>query len=342
MPNKFNVAVLSTSLYGSSKVDADNGIVFGCQLAKAGKLAVFRGLDGNRKAIMMTPKVIAGLLALFSESEQTTAHWTHDWIEKNEDGLKTKVATFRNFKINDTGDLVADAFLWPGEYRAAILHAAENDPQGMMISTVFDYEGGENDAIPTRVHAADFVETGAATVALLAKLQTTETTNNQNKKMDIQELLTALEDPAVKSALKAIIDSHDIAEPSGDETALNDKDTAAAMEKDAGVTDEDKKGETDEDKKAPAILSAIRRSIRAISRQRKSSVEETATLAEARFTKAIGNGKIILPGESKAGDEAEKYIQQQVAGGATRAKAILRMATDKPQVYNAARQAGKL
>jgi len=320
-------AALSLELPKESNVDREKGIVRDCILAENGKLAVFKGTDGKAKKLLMTPALIASLMALFTSEGQTTAHWTHDWIESGKDGLTSKVATFRGFKLNEAGHLIADAHLWPTDKREAILHAAEYDPQGMMISTVFDYEGGETDAIAKRVHAADFVEVGASTTALLAKLseiQPTKTmTEDEIKALVAPMIAEAIAAAAVKPEVEAEVEM------------------AAAAETEAGVTDADKKPE---DEGKPAAMRAALRIARATSRLTQAALaaskDETVKLAEAQFTKALGSGKFAIPAGDDKTDEVEKALAAY--SGISKPQAILKLAKDKPEVYNAFRASGKL
>lgn len=159
----------------------DGDTIFGCQLARLGKLARFANPHtGKTEELLCTPKLVDSLLALCSEDQRLSAHWTHKWIEGNE-GIDSRVATWRNFRKDDGGNLVADAFLWPTPHKDAILHAALNDPQGIMVSMVFNYEGGKNDAVATGVMAGDFVGKGAMTTALLAALSSEEARADDGK-----------------------------------------------------------------------------------------------------------------------------------------------------------------
>lgn len=321
-------AALSLELPSKPNIDREKGIVRDCILAENGKLAVFKGTDGKAKKLLMTPALIASLMALFSASGQTTAHWTHDWIESGKDGLTSKVATFRNFTTNEAGHLVADAHLWPTDKREAILHAAENDPAGMMISTVFDYNGGENDAIASRVHAADFVEVGASTTALLAKLSETQPKPNTMTDEELAKI-AAMIDEKIAAAMK----------PATDEAEM-----ATAAEADAGVTDADKKPE---DESKPAAMRAALRIARATNRITLAALatakDETVKLAEAQFTKALGSGKFSIQADEKDKDEVKAALAGYITAGAkNEAVAILRLAKDKPELFNRFKKEGKL
>lgn len=324
-------AALSLELPSKPNIDREKGIVRDCILAENGKLAVFKGTDGKAKKLLMTPALIASLMALFTAGGQTTAHWTHDWIESGKDGLTSKVATFRNFTTNEAGHLVADAHLWPTDKREAILHAAENDPAGMMISTVFDYDGGETDAIAKRVHAADFVEVGASTTALLAKLSETQPKPNTMTPEDLATL-GAMIDQKIKAALAEY-------KPESTDEAI-----CASAETEAGVTEADKKPE---DEKMPAAICSAVRISRATTRQTLAALatakDETVKLAEAQFTKAIGSGKFQVQADDKGKDEVKAVLAGYISAGAkNEAVAILRLAKDKPDLFNRFKQEGKL
>lgn len=336
------VAALQASLKSTDRVEGDT--IFGCQLARLGKLAKFANPEtGKTEELLCTTKLVDSLLALCSADQRLSAHFTHNWLEKNE-GVGDRVATWRNFRKDGDGNLVADAFLWPSNHKAAILHAAEHDPQGMMVSMVFNYSGGTNDAEATNVLAADFVGKGAMTTALLAALSATDSNTNQNTPMTVEELIALLQDPKVHSAIEAMVKSQKPAEPDGDEAAMEDADTAAAMEKDAGVTDADKK---DEDKESPAVLRAVLSSIRALKRQldgnQDAVSEKAAVLAEAKFTKSIGTGKFKITGAAEKPElPFVAVLKKHLDTGAKRPIAIMRAKNDaKPAEYNEWEAAGR-
>jgi hypothetical protein len=323
----------------SGNVDRENFVVKGCQLSKVGKLAVYMDGKGERKEMLITPRLIDSLLSLWHNKERGDAHWGHDWLDTDRDPINFKVATWRNFRKDDEGNLVADAFLWPSEHREAILNAAENDPQGMMVSQVFDHDGGRDDAIATRVFAADFVSEGAATTALLsAKLTASLTTKTKNARMAISldELKEALSTPDGKAMIRGCLDAHD---------DMSDDD-AAEMEDAAGVEDDDKKKE---DKQSPAAMRVLLRYGRTIARLRKLVAKpdttailaevrgELKTIAQAEATAVLGKGAIMKSADGKfvsVGDEAESYIKTAIAGGCkNRALAKARMAKDRPELY---------
>lgn len=289
-----------------SKVDHEKGIVYGCILAKVNALAVFSSPGNGPTEVLITPSVIDGQLALWKKKDRGDAHWTHSWIEEGDDALKTRVATWRNFRKDEEGNLIADAHLWPSEHRAAILHAAENDPQGMMVSQVFDYRGGRDNAVPVNVRAADFVGIGAATTALLSKFSDIE--EEKQKSMTKAELIALLQDPEVKAAVLGGI-TLPVAGLSSAE--VDNKITAALSAHKAKELDSD-------------CITAV------------------LTQAEARLVSRIGatpgthNFSVaIAQGDVKK--RVEDYITAVMSAGCrTRGAAIARLTQDNSALYNEA------
>ena len=149
----------------SMQVDRAEGIVRGCRLAEVNRLAIFAGLDGQPKELFVTPGLIDGLLALCQERKRLSGHWTHDWAHGNQDALLSRVSWWDNFRV-ENGNLLGDAHLYPGDHKERVMYAAEHDPEGMMVSMVFRYEGTPENPRAVDVRAADFVAKGACTTAL--------------------------------------------------------------------------------------------------------------------------------------------------------------------------------
>jgi len=280
--------------FSSPTINADRTAVIGCQLAKVGKRGVYSDAKGERHEIVATAGLIKGLLAICSENERLNGHWTHDWILNNEEGLKTTAATWRNFRLDGQGNLIADAYLFPGSNKEAILHAAENDPQSMSVSMVFDWKGDSNNPTAVAVSAADFVERGAITEALCRAVCAASTQETKTAiLMEVADLVTLLSDPAVKTAIKAIVDSHESESESTEETV-----DPAIME---DVTAEDKKPEDEE-------MSAVARAVCQLSRsfnRRLKSINATPevklsadiqTAIAAEVAKELGSKKFIGSG----------------------------------------------
>lgn len=342
-------AVLTEKLPSGPSVKREEGVIEGCKLCEAGKLAVFKGPDGKPVQILMRPEVVDKLLALWSAESEGAAHWTHRWIETGEDGLESKVATWKNFRKDDSGNLIADAHLWETPRKETILSAAEKDPKGIMVSQVFDYSGGRDDCVPLSVFAADFVEKGAATTSLrsmIAKLSATQKAHMAEITLD--DLKTLFATPEGKAMVQGCIDGHDKAADMAD-------DDMATMESESGVKDEDKKDEPAEDKQEPALMKVyrfVRRTNRALNRRLKEVAQnEAAILAkakvqwEAEFAGQLGKNKAVLSGFSQTQTEelaVTKAIRTQVAAGARRPKAILRALNDaKPEDRAAFESAGR-
>jgi hypothetical protein len=180
----------------SDRIDDGAGIVYGCRVAELGKIACFEGSDGKPRLAKITPEFISALLS-HAGNRSIPVHWTHDYTKSDNDALHAKVGALKAIRRDDAGNAIADLCLAPGEYRDKALWNATNDPTGMMLSPVFTYNKADPKSLPLDFSAADLVEQGAGVTALFSQA----TTQNQNKTMDIQELLEALKDPAVKTAL---------------------------------------------------------------------------------------------------------------------------------------------
>lgn len=326
------LAILKSNISGSN-VDREKGIVYGCRLAEVGVVARYKGLDGNPIEVVITPSLITGLLELWSADGRGNGHWTHDWATSDDDAIKTRVATWRNFRKDDSGNLVADAFLWPSEHREAILFAAENDPKGIMVSQVFDYTGGRDNPVAKRVRSADFVGQGASVSALLAAFPDSQ----PKKDMDKKELIELIKNDAeLKAAILAEMPTPN---------ASKDADLAKKMEEAAGVTDADKQ---EGDAQNPALMCAILRCNRAVARKLKeakpgelSQEAETALLkkAEANLVKAIGTNSGLRDFskgvEDKDAFEQAVTAQMSLMDKPDRGRAIQLVAQTKPAIFNA-------
>lgn len=305
-------AILRESVASRSNVDMEKGIVTGCRLAEVGKMATFAGLDGKATSIKITPALVDSLLVLCSEDNRLSAHWTHDWTMGAQDAIVSRVATWRNFRKDGEGNLIADAFTWPGEHRDAILHAAENDPDGMMVSMVFDYTGGENNPIAQSVAAADFVAKGAATTALCSAVLSALTKNKTAKMAD--PVVDPNAPPADKTAPVAPFTPEQV-------DAINQMIQAALNPPQM------------DDASAPAMFAAIRKEVAARFGESETKI---ATLAQAAVVRQIG-GTAVLENLSRqsvvTANPLETAVTAQLAAGApTRGVAIARALRDKPEL----------
>lgn len=252
-----------------------------------GATARFAGEDGKPKSVKITDAHISALLA-HAGNRAIPIHETHEWFDaqgsKNADSVEmnARIGALKAFRRDEGGNLIADAYLRQGEKRDTILWGAEHNPEDTCFSVVFSYLKDDPDCIPQNFRAADIVPNGAATTALFSEDQT------QSNPMDIQELLAALNDPAVKTALQSILKSHEGPAEAEAETE------AATMESEADVTEADKKPEDDQ---KPALMRAAIRCERA--RKRQFAAEKTALLAEvkttakAEATALIGKGALV-------------------------------------------------
>jgi hypothetical protein len=210
-----------------------------------------------------------------------------------------------------------------GQSRQDIIWGAQHNPENTMFSAVFNFKPNDPQCMPTNFRAGDVVPQGASTTALFSDATPTPT-------MDIQELITLLDDPKCKDAIRAIVKSH---QDTADDSA------AAEMESDAGVTDDDKKKEDDQ---KPALMRAALRSIRAIKRQNIKSLadQETAILEKAKAASAADAtallGRAGFPGIGAGKKDEEAYTAtlskyKDTANG-NEVVAVRRMLHDHPEL----------
>jgi len=143
--------------------------------------------------------------------------------------------------------------------------------------------------------------------------------------MDISELISALDDPKVKDALKAILKSH-----KGAEDVAADESAAATMEADAGVTDADKKPE---DAQAPALMRATARMSRAFKRQIAEVTAGIGIKAEAAATALLGKGgKFQVSAGNEVSDEYTATLAKFLAVESNPQKAAFAMLKKHPEL----------
>lgn len=275
------LAAFRISVTGKDNVDKENHVVKGCRLAEKDRLAVFNGKDGQPVELMVSGSLIDDLLGLATTAGRLDAYWTHDRLnaDNTKDSLHDSIGVWRNFSKDDSGNLVADLQLEPTQYRERVMWKAENDPQGIMSSLVFDYTGGRDDAKAQSLFSGDLVRFGAATTALLSAYK-------QPTNMTPEEIKSTV-DEAVKAALAAHIEANKPADVTAE---------AAAIEAAAGVKDEDKLPE--DEKLNPAICAAVRigrAQLRSFKAELKTVEESSAVLAEAKFTAKLGTLGTFVP-----------------------------------------------
>lgn len=163
------VATLKLDSIAREKIDVENGILFGCQLARVGVIARFTGAEGKPVEIEITPTLI-GQLAQLASGKSISAHWSHDYIGESRDSIHSRIGAWKNVRTDDSGNLVGDLHLMPSQYREAVLWLAQNTPDGAGMSAVFEYNDlGNRFAYPISFKAADLVSQGACTDAFFAK-----------------------------------------------------------------------------------------------------------------------------------------------------------------------------
>lgn len=283
------LAALKLNALAQERIDADQSVIYGVRLCEVGKVAKFNGPDGKPRTAEITAEHAAAFLA-HAGNRSIPVHWTHDYLSDDKDRLHAKVGALKNFRLDSTGNPVADFYVAPSEYREAIMWNAKEDPENMMLSAVFSYDPKDPRAMPLDFQAADLVECGAATTALFSEPQNTPNTMTDEDKSEVAKMIA----DAIAAANKT------------DETKdAADEATAAAAEAEAGVTDADKK---EEDKDKPSALRAALRIARAshrltlaaLAEKLEASKVETVTLAAAQFTAALGKTGTFSPANTQA------------------------------------------
>lgn len=330
VPRNLATAILRSSS-GAISIDAEAGIIKSVKLMELGKVARFAGEDGKPKSVKITDAHISALMN-HAGNRSIPIHQTHEWFDAqgkaNADSveMEARIGALKSFRRDDAGNLVADAHLNLQKQAAKdLVWGAQSNPEDNCFSVVFSYLKDDPQCIPQNFRAGDVVPSGAATTALFSE-------DSNSPSMDIQELLAALDDPAVKAAVKAILKSH---QDPADDTA------SAEMESDAGVTDDDKKKEDDQ---KPALMRAALRVGRAIKRQltelNAKSIDKVALLAEAKTiataeaTALMGKGGFIGHGSGSGEDDAYTAKLAEYTKTAPNAQvALTRMLRDNPELY---------
>ena len=291
------LATFQTS-FSQSAIETEAGIIRGVNVMQLGKLAKFAAIkdDGTKlhKEVVISDAHISALMS-HAGNRSIPVHLTHAAANEKADGLSTKAGALKTFRKDENGNLVADLHLVPGEIRDLAFWHAQNDPENMMLSAVYSFLPEDALCIPQDFQAADLVEKGAGVTALLADDSQNQPTLKQP--MDVNELITALQDPAVLGALKAIIKSVEDSQP---EEAAED---TSAVESDAGVTADDTKPD---DTKLSATMACIARINRANSRKLTAALadftkakDDILVAAEAKLTATLGTSKSVAKDESK-------------------------------------------
>lgn len=328
MARNLSTAILR-SASGAVVIDGEAGVIRGVKLMELGVTARFASEEGP-KSVKITDAHISALLS-HAGNRSIPIHDSHEWFDAqgkpNADSVEmnARIGALKSFRRDDFGNLIADAYLNKAKPAALdLLWGAEANPEDNCFSVVFSYLKDDPNCIPQNFRAGDRVPSGAATTALFSEDKTTAPS------MDIAELIAALDDPKVKTALKAILKSHeDPADAAAEDSA------AATMEADSGVTDADKKPD---DEQTPALMRAAIRCERA--RNRKFNEQKTALLSEmetkikASETALLGRGKFLPAGDEKK--DADTYTATlstyKEASKGNEVLAVARMLKDKPEL----------
>lgn len=277
------LAALKLNALTQERIDADNNVIYGVRLCEVGKVARFNGPDGKPREAQITSEHASAFLA-HAGNRAIPVHWTHDYLSDDKDRLHAKVGALKNFRLDGSGNPIADFHVAPSDYRETILWNAKEDPDNMMLSAVFNYDPSDPKAMPLDFQAADLVECGAATTALFSESQTKPNNMTDEDKAEVAKMIA----DAIAAANKT------------DETQdATDEATAAAAEADAGVTEADKKKE---DETKPAAMRAALRigrashrlTLAALAEKLEASKAETV-LAAAQFTAALGKTATFSP-----------------------------------------------
>lgn len=336
MPRNLATAILRSSS-GAISIDAEAGVIKAVKLMEIGRVARFAGQDGKPKQVKITDAHISALLG-HAGNRAIPIHETHEWFDAqgkaNADSVEreARIGALKQFRRDDSGNLIADAYLNLDKQPAKdLIWGAQHNPEDNCFSVVFSYLLDDPDCIPQNFRAGDIVPSGAATTALFSEETST------SPKMEVTEFITLLQDQSVREALKAIIKS---VEKGADDSE------AAAMESDAGVSDADKKKDDDQQ---PALMRAVGRITRAFKRQLGEAIaaqpDKTALLAEvktaaaAEATALLGKGGFIGHGDGGNSDLYTATLAKYRETSKTDGEAVRRMLADKPELYDAHKQA---
>lgn len=289
-----------------AKTSVQDGVISGVRLMEVNRTAHFKGADGKAKSIEITPELIAALLAHVG-NRSIPSHLSHDHYGADTDAIHARLGSVKNIRIDGAGNLVGDLHTMPNENGRLALWLAENDPENAAMSAIFDYNAitkeGKTYAVPLNFQTADLVAAGAACSALFSQHQSEYTMLSPEDKQEIADLIKT----GVTAQLKEFKPELPATLTAKD---VDDKVTAALASYKPTISDEEKKS--------------------------------IALLSKAELTKEIGTLGLVQSTQ-KAADEFESAITAQLSAGAKdRPTAILRLAADKPEVYNAAVASGRI
>lgn len=303
--------------FSQSAINAEKGILTGVRLMTLGKLAQFAGDGDEVKKVTITRQHIEALLS-HAGNRAVPIHLTHEWTDAqgkaNADSVEmsARIGALKNLRKDSVGDLIADAYLKDGSIRQDILFGAEHNPEDNMFSVVFDYKKNDPECLPINFRAADIVPTGAAVTALFSESTT--------KPMDISELLSLLDDPKCKDAIKAIVKSHKDA---------SDTDAAAADDQSVATMRAQLKEQLAELKTATDLLETTKTAILAQAKT-DAAAEATAMLGKSGFPKLGSDGK-----PETATAKFNAAVAELKSKGVKEGAATLAVMKEQEPLYNA-------
>lgn len=283
--------------FAQSAIDREQGVIRGVRVMELGKLAKFAAIkdDGGKihKEVTISDAHISALMA-HAGNRSIPVHLTHAAANAKQDGLSTKAGTLKTFRTDESGHLLADLHLVPGDVRELALWHAENDPENMMLSAVYSFLPEDSNCIPQDFQAADLVEKGAGVTALLAEDSTTNTmpddTSSTQASADlVQQLVAACQDPHALAAFKALIKSvESAADSAAEEADSTDKAADLVVNDDAGAVATMAAFEKKMEEKLTAALANF-----------ENAKKDIAIAAKAEVVAELGNAKIPAPKTEK-------------------------------------------
>lgn len=324
------VAILKHASFANQRIDDAGGVIYGAKVAELGKVACFTGPDGKTpRYTTISPEHVDAFLA-HAGNRTIPVHWTHDYREDKKDALSAKVGALKNFRKDEEGNPVADFHVSPGEYRDVIFWNAANDPTGMMLSPVFGYDPKDAKSLPMDFRAADLVECGAATTALLSDASVLSSPDS------LSDQPTQTMDETLKAAIQQMITD-------AFAQAMCADPTDEAMMADAGVTDADKKPE---DAKMSAHRRVIAQCSRAFNRRISAALklaEEAPTKAEAALASNVGTAVSLAMNaggnQTNPKDAFNAKVKELVDKGVKPHQAVIAAMTAHPELYEASERA---
>jgi hypothetical protein len=257
--------------YGATGIEKEAGILRGVKIMEVGHVANFKGEDGSRKSVKITPAHIDALLA-HAGNRALPIHETHEWFdaegESNADSVErsARIGSLKSFRRDASGHLIADAVLNLDKQPARdLLFGAEHNPEDNCFSAVFSYRKDDPQCMPINFRAADVVPSGAATTALFSEDTTNTTMDDQEF---LQKLEAALASPTIHAAITAMV-------------------KATKPQKEDSVPDPTPDPEKDESDQSPALMAQFKK---LLADERVAILADADLASKASVTALLGKG----------------------------------------------------